>query len=120
MTKLTFDISVSLDGFIAGPDATLDDPLGKGGEQLHDWAYPTAIFQEKHGRSGGETGPDNDILAEAFDASGATIMGRRMFSGGEGPWEDDPNANAWWGDDPPFGHPVFVLTHHERDPLTLG
>jgi len=119
MAKLNFDISVSLDGYVAGPNQSLEDPLGQGGEALHEWATPTKTFREMHGRSGGETGIDDDVLAEAVEASGATIMGRRMFSGGEGPWEDDPNADAWWGDEPPFHHPVFVLTHHEREPLEL-
>ena len=115
-----FNISMSLDGFVAGPNASLDDPLGEGGERLHEWAIGTRAFNEGHGRSGGETGPDNDVLERTFERAGATIVGRRMFSGGEGPWEDDPNANGWWGDEPPFHHPVFVLTHHEREPLELG
>ena len=114
-----FNISMSLDGFVAGPNASLDDPLGEGGERLHEWAVSTRAFNEGHGRSGGETGPDNDLLEATFGRAGATIVGRRMFSGGEGPWEDDPNPNGWWGDEPPFHHPVFVLTHHEREPLEL-
>src|SRR5439155_9178088 len=117
MAKLRCDISMSLDGFIAGPNQTLNEPLGRGGEQLHEWAVATKGFRESHGRSGGETGPDSDIVEESLRKAGATVMGRRMFSGGEGPWEDDPNADAWWGDDPPFHHPVFVLTHHAREPL---
>jgi len=120
MTNITFDISTSLDGYVAGPDPSLDDPLGKGGEQLHEWAYPLKTFQELHGRSGGEEGPDDDVMAEAFSGVGAAVMGRKMFSGGSGPWEDDPNANGWWGDEPPFGGPVFVVTHYEREPLRLG
>jgi dihydrofolate reductase len=120
MTTITFDISVSLDGYVAGPNPTLEEPLGRGGEQLHEWAFPLKTFQELHGRSGGEEGPDDDVMAEAFSAIGSAVMGRRMFSGGSGPWEDDPNANGWWGDEPPFGGPVFVVTHHEREPLRLG
>ncbi len=120
MTKITFDISVSVDGYVAGPNQTLEEPLGRGGEQLHAWAYPLKAFQELHGRSGGEEGPDNAVMTEAFAAVGAAVMGRKMFSGGSGPWEDDPRANGWWGDEPPFGGPVFVLTHHEREPLRLG
>ncbi len=112
-----FDISMSLDGFVAGPNITLEHPLGVGGEQLHEWAVPTKTFQERHGRSGGETGPEDDLIRKAFDRTGATVMGRRMFSGGEGRWEDDPNADGWWGDDPPFGVPVFVVTHHPREPV---
>jgi dihydrofolate reductase len=120
MTKITFDISVSLDGYVAGPNPTLEEPLGRGGEQLHEWAYTLKAFQELHGRSGGEEGPDNDVMTEAFSAIGAAVLGRRMFSGGSGRWEDDPNADGWWGDEPPFGGPVFVLTHHDREPLRLG
>ena len=117
MPKVKFDISVSLDGYVAGPNPTLDDPLGKNGELLHEWAYPTVAFNVPHGRDGGETGVDNDVMAEVFEGVGASILGRRMFSGGAGPWEDDSNPDAWWGDEPPFHHPVFVVTHHEREPL---
>jgi len=115
MTRLTFDISVSLDGFVAGPDATLEEPLGKGGEQLHEWAFVLETWRERHGLEGGETGPVADLVREGLDATGAVIMGRKMFSGGSGRWEDDPNADAWWGDEPPFRVPVFILTHHARD-----
>ena len=117
MSKLVLDISVSLDGYVAGPNQTLEEPLGRGGEQLHEWAFALAAWREAHGKSGGETNVDSDVVEEHLQAIGATIMGRRMFSGGSGPWEDDPKADAWWGDDPPFHHPVFVLTHHERAPL---
>ena len=118
MGKLILDISVSLDGYVAGPNQTLDEPLGKGGEELHEWAYGLEPFRERHGRSGGERNVDSEVMEETLERTAATIMGRRMFSGGEGPWEDDPNADAWWGDDPPFHHPVFVLTHHPREPVT--
>ena len=118
MTKLTLDISVSLDGFIAGPNQTLDQPLGEGGEGLHEWVFGLEGWREPHGLSGGEANRDSEVVAEALSAAGATVMGRRMFSGGRGPWEDDPNADAWWGDDPPFHHPVFVLTHHPREAVT--
>src|SRR3954453_5325110 len=107
---------MSLDGFVAGPHPSLDDPLGKGGEQLHEWALGTAAWREHHGLEGGETGTASDMVAHTVARAGATIMGRRMFSGGSGPWESDPNTDAWWGDNPPFHHPVFVLTHHEREP----
>jgi dihydrofolate reductase len=117
MGKVVFDISVSLDGFVAGPNQTLDEPLGESGELLHEWAFPTKGFRERHGESGGEVNVDSQVVEAWLDSIGATVMGRRMFSGGEGPWEDDPNAEAWWGDDPPFHHPVFVLTHHAREPL---
>src|SRR6059058_2252272 len=117
--KLFADISISLDGFVAGPKPSLDDPLGKGGEQLHEWAFAARAWREPHGMSGGEDNAESQLIAESIVRTGATIMGRRMFSGGEGPWEDDPNADAWWGEDPPFHHPVFVLTNHEREPLEL-
>ena len=111
------NISMSLDGYVAGPDQTLEEPLGRGGEQLHEWIFPLASWREPHGLAGGETGPEDDLVRESVDRSGAVIMGRRMFSGGSGPWESDPNADAWWGDNPPFHVPVFILTHHEREPV---
>jgi dihydrofolate reductase len=118
MGRLTCDISISLDGYVAGPDPDLEQPLGRGGEQLHEWAFGLRAWREPHGLEGGEEGPDSELIDELLAGRGATIMGRRMFSGGDGPWESDPNADAWWGDDPPFHHPVFVLTHHEREPET--
>jgi dihydrofolate reductase len=120
MTELKLDISVSLDGYVAGPDTpTLDNPLGERGEELHEWAFAAASWRKAHGREGGEGGVDSDVLAEHVESVGATIMGRKMFSGGSGDWADDLNASGWWGDEPPFHHPVFVLTHHEREPLEL-
>jgi dihydrofolate reductase len=115
MGKVLFDISTSVDGFVAGPDPTLEEPLGRGGEGLHEWVVALKSWRERHGLSGGEETPDSELLDETIRKTGATVMGRRMFSGGEGPWEDDPNADGWWGDDPPFHHPVFVLTHHPRE-----
>ena len=115
MSKLTFEISMSLDGLIAGPNATIEEPLGEGGEQLHEWVVGLKSWREQHGLSGGTTGPDSEILEESVGRTGASVMGRKMFSGGEGPWEDDPKADGWWGDDPPFHTPVFVLTHHPRE-----
>ncbi len=117
MAKLTLDISMSLDGFIAGPNQTLDQPLGEGGEALHEWALATAAWRESHGRRGGERNEDDELVQEHLGRIGATVMGRRMFSNGSGPWEDDPKADGWWGDEPPFHHPVFTLTHHEREPV---
>jgi dihydrofolate reductase len=118
MTRLTLDITMSLDGFVAGPNPTLEEPLGEGGERLHEWILGLATWREYHGLTGGETGVDDQIVAERVAATGAYIMGRRMFSGGEGPWEDDSRADGWWGDDPPFHVPVFVLTHHPRESVT--
>jgi dihydrofolate reductase len=115
MGKVFADISVSLDGFVAGPKPTLEDPLGKGGEQLHEWILRLAAWRKPHGKPGGEAGPDNDIMKESTANTGAVIMGRKMFSGGKGPWKDDPNADGWWGDNPPFHVPVFVLTNHPRE-----
>jgi dihydrofolate reductase len=111
------DISMSLDGYVAGPNQTLEEPLGKGGEQLHEWVFRLAAWREPHGLEGGEHGPDGELVRASVGRTGAVIMGRRMFSGGSGPWESDPNADAWWGDNPPFHVPVFVLTHHEREPV---
>jgi dihydrofolate reductase len=119
MAKVRADISMSLDGYVAGPDATLELPLGVGGERLHEWVFGLKTFRENHGMSGGETNRDDEIVAEGLAANGSVIMGRRMFSGGEGPWGGDPNANGWWGDEPPFGVPVFVLTHHARETLEM-
>jgi dihydrofolate reductase len=115
MTQLTLDISMSLDGFIAGPNPTVEQPLGEGGEGLHEWVFGLKSWREPHGLDGGSTGVDDEVMRESFTATGAVVMGRRMFSGGEGPWEDDPNADGGWGDDPPFGVPVFILTHHARE-----
>jgi dihydrofolate reductase len=119
MSKLIFDISVSLDGFVAGPDPSLEEPLGRGGEQLHEWAIGSLAWRRQHGKEGGEANVDSDLSAEHLERIGATIMGRRMFSGGEGSWDDDPRSSGWWGDEPPFHHPVFVLTHHAREPLPM-
>ena len=117
MSKVTLDITMSLDGYIAGPDATLEEPLGEGGERLHEWVVELASWREQHGLTGGTTGADSDLVQELRERVGATLMGRKMFSGGAGPWEDDPKADGWWGEDPPFKGPVFVLTHHAREPV---
>ncbi|MDX6440110.1 MAG: hypothetical protein QOF45_2693 [Gaiellaceae bacterium] len=115
MGKVTFDITMSLDGFIAGPNQTLEQPLGEGGDMIHEWMYGLASFREPHGLEGGETNADSEVLEESVRNTGAVLMGRRMFSGGAGSWEDDPNPDGWWGDEPPFHVPVFVLTHHARE-----
>jgi dihydrofolate reductase len=116
------DITTSLDGFVAGPNASLEQPLGEGGERLHEWMFNLASWREPHGLEGGETGADDDRFRAFTESNGAFVMGRNMFSGGFGPgaWEDDPNATGWWGDEPPFGAEVFVVTHHAREPLALG
>ena len=113
------DISVSLDGFVAGPSPSLEDPLGIGGMQLHEWAFRLAAWRRAHGMEGGEEGAESRWVEEIAASTGAYVMGRRMFSGGAGPWEGDPNANGWWGEEPPFHAPVFVVTSHAREPLQL-
>jgi dihydrofolate reductase len=118
MTKLRLNITMSLDGYVAGPNQSVKHPLGEGGEELHKWAFAVRTFRAIHGMEGGATGPDDDIAAEYFQNVGATIMGRRMFGGGDGPWGDNP-WNGWWGEDPPFHTPVFVLTHHARESLEM-
>jgi dihydrofolate reductase len=116
MARLRFGISMSVDGFIAGPNPSEEQPLGEGGEQLHEWALKLAAWRKPHGLEGGEVNASTDALEESLDNIGATVMGRNMFGGGPGPWGQDP-WEGWWGDDPPFHTPVFVLTHHEREPL---
>jgi dihydrofolate reductase len=116
VSKLRFQISVSLDGFSAGPNQSEEHPLGEGGMQLHEWVFGLAAWREPHGREGGEVNASSAVVEETLRNVGATIMGRNMFGGGPGPWGDDP-WQGWWGEDPPFHHPVFVLTHHERERL---
>jgi dihydrofolate reductase len=116
MSNVVVDISMSLDGFVAGPNPTLEEPLGKHGEELHEWALHTRGWQELHGHDGGDEDAESELIREGFASLGAHVMGRRMFSGGSGPWENDPRSTGWWGDDPPFHGPVYVLTHHEREP----
>jgi dihydrofolate reductase len=119
MSKLRFEISVSLDGYVAGPNQSEENPLGEGGEQLHEWIFPLAAWREPHGRDGGEVNASTPLVEESTAGVGAVLMGRNMFGGGPGPWGEDP-WQGWWGEEPPFAKPVFVLTHHEREPLTLG
>ena len=117
MGKVFAEISMSLDGFIAGPNPTLKEPLGKRGEELHEWAIRLAIWRNRHGMEGGEKNVDSQVVEDNLARTRAVIMGRKMFSGGDGPWGDDPKADGWWGDEPPFHVPVFVLTHQERSAL---
>ena len=111
-------IAVSLDGFMAGPDQRVEEPLGTGAERLHDWIFETRFGREMIGETGGETGVDNDFLERGVDNIGAHIMGRNMFGPVRGEWPDD-SWRGWWGDEPSYHHPVFVLTHHARTPLQL-
>ena len=119
MSKLRLRLSLSLDGFVAGPDQSLEHPLGIGGMQLHEWVFPLAAWREPHGMEGGEVNASSAVVEASIANIGATIMGRKMFGGGPGPWDAQHPWNGWWGDTPPFHHPVFVLTHHARPPLAL-
>jgi dihydrofolate reductase len=114
--KLRFQISISLDGFVAGPNPSEENPLGEGGMQLHEWVFKLAAWRRWHGKEGGETTASTPLLEETSTSAGAVLMGRNMFGGGPGPWGEEP-WEGWWGDNPPFRVPVFVLTHHEREPL---
>jgi dihydrofolate reductase len=117
MSRVRCQISVSLDGFVAGPNQSEENPLGEGGMRLHEWVFATRSWRAQHGRDGGEDNADSKIAEEAARGIGAVIMGRHMFGPGEGPW--DLSWRGWWGDDPPFHAPVYVLTHHRREPLAM-
>lgn len=116
MNTLTCHISVSLDGFVAGANQSAKDPLGQGGERLHEWAFNTDSWRQRHGLDEGERTTSSDVIDEVSTGVGAVIMGRKMFAGA-GPW--DESWRGWWGEDPPFHVPVFVLTHNKRDPLPM-
>jgi dihydrofolate reductase len=116
MAKLRFQISMSLDGFIAGPNPSEEHPLGEGGMRLHEWVFKLAAWRRPHGREGGEVNESSASFEESIRDIGATVMGRNMFGGGPGPWGEEP-WEGWWGDEPPFHTPVFVVTHHPREPL---
>ncbi len=117
MSRVTCQISISLDGFAAGPNQSVEHPLGEGGMRLHEWAFPTDRWREQHGLEGGERTVDAEVVDDVLRGVGAYVMGRRMFGGGDGPW--DESWTGWWGQEPPFRAPVFVLTHHPRGPLAL-
>jgi dihydrofolate reductase len=120
MTKLRIHgFSVSLDGYAAGPGQDLDHPLGVGGMQLHEWVFPTRTFQAMFGSGDGTIGIDDDFAARGFEGIGAWILGRNMFGPLRGPWADD-QWKGWWGDNPPYHTPVFVLTHHVRPPIEMA
>jgi len=119
MSRLRFTISMSIDGFVAGPDQSLKDPLGVGGEGLHEWIVSLEAWRAQHGREGGEVNESTAVVAESVANIGATIMGRNMFGGHPGPWKPSTPWTGWWGKNPPFHHPVFVLTHYPREPLVL-
>ena len=119
MAKVRFRISMSLDGFTSGPNQSVDNPLGIGGEGLHQWALELASWRRPHGLEGGEVNASTAVMEEMLAGIGATIMGRNMFGGHPGPWDPARPWNGWWGANPPFHHPVFVVTHHARPPLAL-
>jgi dihydrofolate reductase len=118
MGNVTLQITMSVDGFVAGPDQSLDEPLGVGGEALHEWVFGTRFFREMTGQDGGEGGLDDEEARRWMRDLGAVIMGRNMFGPVRGPWPD-ASWRGWWGDNPPYHVPVFVLTHHPRDPITM-
>ncbi|MBH9579318.1 dihydrofolate reductase family protein [Inhella proteolytica] len=120
MTQIRVDCySISADGFGAGPAQSLEHPLGRGGTQLHEWVFPTRAFRTRVlGLAGGETGVDDGFAARGFENLGAWILGRNMFGPLRGPWPDE-SWRGWWGDSPPYGVPVFVLTHHARPSLEM-
>jgi dihydrofolate reductase len=110
---------MSLDGFVAGPDQSVENPLGIGGMRLHEWVFPLQQWRAMHGLEGGETNESSAVVEESLANIGATVMGRNMFGGHPGPWHAREPWLGWWGPNPPFHHPVFVLTHHPRESLEL-
>lgn len=118
MSRLRLSITMSLDGYGAGPDQSEENPLGVGGMELHEWFFPLKEFREMHGEKGGEVNASSAVVRERQAKIGATIMGRNMFGPVRGPWPDE-SWRGWWGEDPPYHHPVFVLTHHQRQPLEM-
>ena len=117
MSRLRFGISMSLDGYVAGPNQSVKEPLGVGGERLHDWVVPLRAWRAAHNKEGGEVNESSRVVEESVANIGATVMGRNMFGGHPGGWSATNPWKGWWGDNPPFHHPVFVLTHHARPPL---
>jgi dihydrofolate reductase len=118
VSKLRFQIAISLDGYLAGPNQSVENPLGEGGMQLHEWVFALEAWRKPHGLEGGEVTASSAVIEETLENIGATVMGRNMF-GGTGSWADNP-WDGWWGDEPPYHHPVFVVTHHAREPVTMA
>ena len=116
---MRFRISMSLDGFVAGPNQSVDNPIGVGGMRLHEWIFSLRFWNQMEGRPGGEVNESNRVVEESFANLGATIMGRNMFGGGTGAWNKKKPWSGWWGSNPPYHHPIFVLTHHARAPLAM-
>jgi dihydrofolate reductase len=119
MSTFRFQMAVSLDGYVAGPRQSEDDPLGVGGIALHEWVFELEAWRREQGQEGGVVNASTPVVEEAQSNVGAVVMGRNMFGGGPGPWREDPPWTGWWGDDPPYHTPVFVLTHHPRAPLEM-
>ena len=119
MGVFRFHMSISLDGYVAGPDQSVDDPIGVGGMRLHEWFFDLVAWRRMQGLDGGVVNASTPVVDEAMSNVGAVVMGRNMFGGGPGPWSEDPPWRGWWGDDPPYHAPVFVLTHHPREPLEM-
>ncbi|WP_407565829.1 dihydrofolate reductase family protein [Streptomyces sp. 184] len=121
MSKLRCHISISLDGYVAGPDQSVEEPLGVGGESLHDWVVPLAAWRDLQGSEGGEVTASSPVFEESIENIGAAVMGRGMFGPiGGGPWAEDEQWNGWWGEEPPYHYPVFVVTHHPREPVEMA
>jgi dihydrofolate reductase len=119
MSKLRFRISMSLDGFVAGPNQSVEHPLGVGGTRLHEWVFGVKAWRAAHGLEGGEDNASGAVVSASLVGIGTTIMGRHMFGGHPGGWDAEKPWTGWWGATPPFHHPVFVLTHHARAPLVM-
>src|SRR5688572_6718544 len=119
MSKVRLKISMSLDGFVAGPNQSVQNPLGVGGESLHEWIFPLRAWRSMLGMQGGVENESSAVIDESFANLGATIMGRNMFGGHPGPWDAEKPWTGWWGANPPYHHPVFVVTHHPREPLEM-
>lgn len=118
MSRLRLSITMSLDGYVGGPNQSEENPLGVGGMKLHRWLFPLKEFKEMHGEEGGDVNASSDVVEERRANIGATIMGRNMFGPVRGPWPDE-SWRGWWGEDPPYHHPVFVLSHHPRQPIEM-
>ena len=119
MGEVRFQLAISLDGYAAGPDQSEEHPLGVGGMKLHEWVIELEAWRRQHGMDGGAVNASTQVVEEAQANAGAYVMGRNMFGGSPGPWPSDPPWNGWWGEEPPFHGPVFVLTHHPREPLEM-
>jgi dihydrofolate reductase len=119
MGKVKFQLAISVDGFVAGPHQSVENPLGQGGMALHNWALALEVWRRAQGQQDGEVNASTAVVEEYQSNIGAHVMGRNMFGGGSGPWSKDESWNGWWGDDPPYHTPVFVVTHHPREPLEL-